>query len=313
MIPPLPPDLFVRFRDVLHRRSLIWFPENRAYLLESKLKLRLAGLGLSDYAAYLAVLEGRGGQEEFEALIAEIATNETSFFRTPPQIELLRDRLIPRLAEEHPGEPLRIWSAGCSSGEEPYTIAILLSMPPLDGIRARIFANDISTRMVDRARTGIYDRYALRQAPPDVIRRFFTPRADGKLEIAPSIRQMVEFSVLNFADDRHMMNVPPMDLIVCRNTLIYFSDEGKRRCVEYFRNTLRDRGYLLLGHAETLWGFSSGFQYQAFPKAFAYRKEARASRVGPPAAQGVSPLAAQGEAPRVSGLPSEGTARRGMP
>ncbi len=206
---------------------------------------------------------------------------ETHFFRNPPQVRALRDQVLPELlrhAEAH-GRRLRVWSAGCSTGEEPYSVAMMLRelLPSTAGWDVKVVATDVSSRALDAARTGTYGARAVQLATPEELARFFRPAPGGGHEVRPEVRELVEFQHHNLVDE-----VVPfaagerVDLVLCRNVTIYFGRETTRALMSRLHQSLRDGGYLFLGHSETLWQVSEDFRLVSLGSgesaAFVYRR-----------------------------------------
>lgn len=204
-----------------------------------------------------------------------LTIGETCFFRNMPQLDALRTIVLPRIVQARSRTPLlrlRVWSAGCSTGEEPYTLAILLSELSaglLKGWTFEIVATDLNERSLEHAKAGIYGDYATRNLSPLLRQKYFLPR-DGRLEVAPSIKTLVNFSRLNLQDDARMLFMKGMDVIFCCNVLIYFDLTSKRRVIQHFYADLLPHGYLFLGHSESLYGVNDDFRLVHLPSATAY-------------------------------------------
>ncbi len=214
---------------------------------------------------------------ELVSLLNEITIGETSFFRNRPQFEALRKVVLPRVKEAKAKLNLpviRIWSAGCSTGEEPYTLAMaLLEEAPVlfKGWSFEVHATDINERSVATAQIGVYGEYSLRNTEPYFLQKYFTGAGD-KFTVTPELKSVVRFSRLNLFDDAEVSSMKAMDVIVCCNVLIYFDAASKTRVVQQFSRTLLSHGYLFLGHAESLYRTSSEFQLVHFPSVIAYIK-----------------------------------------
>ena len=201
---------------------------------------------------------GRGGEREITALIDVITTNKTDFFREPGHFEFLTGVALPSLAAGS-SRPLNVWSAGCSSGEEPYTLAIVLSEYAQEhpGFQFSILATDISTRVLEKARLGVYDIGTIAPIPAEAKRKYLLKSRDRnkpRARVAPEIRARVAFQRLNLMDAEFGL-ANPMDVIFCRNVVIYFDKTTQEQLIRKFARNLRPRGYLFMGHSETLHGF----------------------------------------------------------
>lgn len=270
---------FRRVRAFVYERSGLAFEESKRFLLESRVRKRLRAAGLERVDEYLELVRSllRGGEELLE-LLDELTTHETSFFRSWPQLDAFRKLVLPELvaARARKGErSLRVWSAACSSGEEPYTLAMLAAEvlgEELGRWDIRIVATDVSRSMLARARGAEYGPYSLRTAPAYFVQKYFEAPAPQVFRVRPQVARLVDVHLLNFADEAGMRAMKGFHLIFCRNALIYFDREAKRRCVEHFARALEPGGYLFVGHAESLHGLTGAFKALHFPGALAYRK-----------------------------------------
>ncbi len=272
-----PPDPeLVRIRDLVYHSAGIFHPDNKLRLLLDRCGRRMKELKtqtLREYCDCLTIKATR--QTELIALLNEITIGETCFFRSQPQLDALRQIIIPKVLEAKSNAPLRrlrIWSAGCSTGEEPYTLSMLM----LEEARGRlkdwsveIVATDLNERSLAHASNGIYGTYSTRNLTPYFRQKYFTPAAD-QLQIQPSVRSNINFGRLNLSDDARMNFMKSIDIIFCCNVLIYFDLVSKRRVIQHFYNNLLPHGYLFLGHSESLYGVSDDFQLVHLPGATAY-------------------------------------------
>ncbi len=247
--------------------------------LRQSLQDRMRRLKLRGPEEYLALLEGRGaaGGREWREFIDLITTGESYFFRDKEQFGLLRNRVLPELISggDRRGS-VRIWCAGCSTGEEPYSIAILLDqlLPGADLREVLILGTDINTEAIDRARRGRYGRWSFRMADPDLVRRYFSQEGDTRV-LDERIRRMVTFRVCNLMADRFpdpLSDIREMDLIICRNVFIYFSREAVSQVLEKIVQTLREGGYLLTGHGELHDQELGPLRPELLPESVIYRK-----------------------------------------
>lgn len=267
---------FTKLGKVIYERSGIHFPDTKKYVLESRLSRRLQELEMDDYDQYISFLTmGPYQQEEFQEMFNKITINETSFFRNEPQLAVFENQILPELLEARKGQKrLRIWSAACSSGEEPFTLAIqvhrCLGVRLMDW-RIEILGTDISELALSTALSGRYTDYALRTTPPTMKQRYFK-HAGAFWELDPTIRQMVNFEVLNLKDRLAAKRHGQWDVIFCRNVLIYFDNAMKTQVVGTFAEQLRPDGTLFIGHSETLRGLDVPFDQMPIPQGFCYRK-----------------------------------------
>ena len=272
------PEEFVMIRDFIHERSGIYFAENKMYLVENRLQKRMEQLDIKSVRDYFYHVKYDASQKEFNVLMDLVTTNETSFFRNEPQLLSFSAEVLPLLIkgkEERRSKRIRIWSAGCSTGEEPYTLAMIImdALKSLDGWSIEIIASDISEEVLQKARRGEYSGLTMRNVRPDVLARHFEKVGDI-YRVKPELRAMVKFSQLNLNDQRKASVVNNLDAVFCRNVMIYFSDEVKRTLVRNFFNSLQAGGYFYIGHSETLHGISKAFKLVYLKNALVYQKEA---------------------------------------
>jgi chemotaxis protein methyltransferase CheR len=251
---------FMRITGMLYEHCGIRMREGKEGLVRARLAKRLRKLGLPDFEAYLAFVQNDPSRAEFAEMIDALTTNKTSFLREASHFDFLRDEVLPTLRGS-----ARIWSAGCSSGEEPYTLAMLLneSMPDQARRNARILATDISHRVLATARAGSYPLEQMSDVPADWLRRYWTRnrQPDGRelCEAGPALRQLVQFAKLNLMEPWPMQG--PFDAILCRNVMIYFDKQTQQRLVERYWALLRPGGHLFVGHSESLTGLTHRFRY----------------------------------------------------
>ena len=245
------------------------------YLVERRVKARIKQLGLRRISDYLTRLEDTlSGGEELNILANLLATNETYFFREEFQLRAFQEEIMPELIAyaRKNNHLLKIWSAGCSSGEEPYTIAMLLKeRNDLNDLRIEIYGTDMSKKMIEKARRGIYSSSSFRVINPYYLEKYFLPQGD-KFQLSEEIKKMVKFDCFNLLSFNYPGYLKELDVIFCRNVLIYFSLEAKRILVEKFYQLLRPGGFLLLGHSESLMNLSTAFQIRHFKNDLVYQK-----------------------------------------
>jgi chemotaxis protein methyltransferase CheR len=257
---------FDQIAGLLYRLAGIHLAPHKVEMMYSRLARRLRELGLRDFDAYCARLEGDSAEEEVRFLVNALTTNLTSFFRERHHFDHLGSALVPALREVqgHGNRPrLRIWSAGCSSGPEPYTIAMVLAstIPDLRRWDARILATDIDTHMVATASRGVYPAESQKTIPAEMRDRFTkriqTPGEDPEIAMVDELRRLITFKALNLVEPWPMRG--PFDAIFCRNVLIYFDRPGRMEVIGKFAELLPEGGFLYLGHSESLYGVSGSF------------------------------------------------------
>jgi chemotaxis protein methyltransferase CheR len=291
---PPPADLraddpaYVAIRDLIYKISGIYHSEQKLYLLVSSCKRRFQATNVATPAQYLdQITKGPNRDPELRLLLNEITIGETYMFRHPAQFDALRDVILPEVmaAKAKIGiKRLRFWSAGCSTGEEPYTLAMFLLEAKekfLAGWNFDIVATDLNSRSLETACAGVYGEYALRNVNEGMRRKYFKPTPDGNLEAGSLLKSLIRFDRVNLSDDSKMVFLKGIDVIFCCNVLIYFDLASKRRVVQHFYANLTPGGYLFLGHAESLFHVDETFHLVHFPGTAGYLKP-----FGPPAAGG---------------------------
>lgn len=270
-------DDWTRLRRLLSQAAGLHFESSRRDSLGSCIAERLRQTGMPDVPAYLALLDAPGSAER-QCLLDEVTIQETHFFRNPPQMQALRAHVLPELirAAQSRGHRLRVWSAGCSTGEEPYTVAMVLRelLPAIGTWDVRVLATDVSQTALQAARRGAYGDRAVSLVSPEQRARCFAPGGGGAHQVRPEVRTLVQFAHHNLVGEP----VPgrDFDLILCRNVTIYFDRATTRALMARLYAALRPGGYLLLGHAETLWRLNDDFALVAVGNgdsaAYVYRR-----------------------------------------
>ncbi len=247
-----------RLCNLIYEKAGIRLGSEKKTMLEMRVKKRLKALDINSYAQYCDYLfEPRGQKEEVVPLIDVVTTNKTDFLREPGHFDFLVDKALPELTlRDRGGRPLLVWSAGCSTGEEPYTLAIVLSEYALThpGFRFRILATDISTKVLAKAEMGVYSSDVVSPVPPALKRKYLMwsrqPGSD-RVRVVPELRRLIEFRRLNFMDTDY--GIPDKaDAIFCRNVIIYFDRQTQERVLQKLAKNLVPHGYMFVGHAETL-------------------------------------------------------------
>jgi len=296
---------FVGFRDLIYEKSGIYFPDNKKYVLDSRLASRLAEHNCATFEEYLALLRTDGWRDkELPALFNAVTTNETFFFRDLPQLQAFNDLILPAVIKENQGtKRLKIWSAACSTGDEPYTLAILLleraregaslgapgaggwngsgesfGFPGagggngnLSGWNVEIAASDISEAALGSARRAAYGTYAMQHVSPLLRSRYFMIE-DGLHCVKHEAKRLVRFAHINLYDTARVKLMKSMDVIFCRNCLIYFDDKAKKRVIDSFYDCLNPRGYLVIGFSESLHNVTRAFHPISSHKTVVYQK-----------------------------------------
>ncbi len=269
-IPRLTAEEFARFSKLIYDESGIFLKENKVTLLSNRLRKRLKDLNLENYTAYLNFLASPENKSEIHDLLDVVSTNETYFFRNERQFEAFEE-VLEKVAQDS-SPTVRIWSAGCSTGEEPYTIAILVDQHKgsLARKKVEIIATDIANSVLEFAREGVYHGRRIEKVNPEYLKKYFTliPGTD-KYRVNDDLRKMIQFYNLNLFKDKYPEH---LDIIFNRNVMIYFDKEHQKRLVEGFADVAKPNGYLFIGHAETLYNLTDRFTYQKIGQSPVYVK-----------------------------------------
>jgi chemotaxis protein methyltransferase CheR len=252
--PPLDLAQFRELRDWVNLRSGMYFDDDAHPLIARRAGTRIDALGLASFGQYMRHLRfDEKADAELQELIELLVTKETYFFREEYQLQAFRHEVLPVLAREAaPRKQLTCWSVGCSTGEEAYTIAIVLTESGLfEGWDVRVMGTDISRRSLTVARRGVYSESSFRTLSEERRRAYFLQRDDG-MHVSESIRRMCHFGQMNLMETKHVPRVSLADAIFCRNVLIYFDPRSRREVIEGLSTRLRPGGFLMLGHSESL-------------------------------------------------------------
>ncbi|MBW2107143.1 MAG: protein-glutamate O-methyltransferase CheR [Deltaproteobacteria bacterium] len=277
---------FTRFSRFIHDQCGITLPPAKKAMLASRLQKRLRALGLTSYAQYYDyVFRPPGNPDECTKMIDAVTTNRTEFFREPHHFEYLRSQALPSLLKHRrpgTGQTIRLWSAGCSSGEEPYSLAITMAafISERPGLEFSILATDLSATMIAMGQRAVYGEEKIRSVPFQ-LRKNYVMRGVGSQKgyyrIVPELRRRVQFKRLNLMDP-NLDTGSVMDIVFCRNVIIYFDRETQQRLFKKIFDRLASGGFLFIGHAETLDGINNNFVRVA---PTIYRKPAERSAVTP--------------------------------
>ena len=271
---PISSDDVQRFCEFIYRRTGMSFTESKRYFIDRRLEDRIAATGSPSFAAYFSLLRA-DADHEIEHLINSFTVNETYFYREDHQLRCMTSSMLDLIAaKKAPGGTVRIWSIPCSTGEEPYSIALWLmeNWPQVDDYNIEVVGSDIDTRALKAAAEGIYGDRALMRLSRSVINRYFRPLEGGNHQIDDGLRSSIEFTRANLIDPHDMAQYRDFDLIFCRNVLIYFDDASRRQAAENLYDCLRPGGYICLGHSESMSRISPLFRVARFPDAIVYQR-----------------------------------------
>lgn len=266
---------FLKFRDFFYRKTGIHFDESKRYFVDKRLVERMRATGAEDFRSYFLALRTQRSEEEVQQLVNTMTVNETYFFREAYQFDcMVRSLLDEIVTRKPPGQRIRIWSVPSSTGEEPYSIAIYLLelWPGIHRHDVEILSSDIDTEVLAAAQRGVYSPRSVGNLPADYLKRYFGRQPDGSYAISRDLVSAVEFSRVNLTDVADAKRFRDIDLIFCRNLLIYFDDLSRRLAAECMYESLRPGGFLCLGHSESMSRISSLFTVRRFPDALVYQK-----------------------------------------
>jgi chemotaxis protein methyltransferase CheR len=267
---------FRMFAELLRNHCGLHFGEETRFLLEKRVNRRMSQCSLTNYSAYHYELRNASHQGgELAQLIDDATINETYFFRERGQLRALVGEIFPEVlmqGRERGNRPIAVWSAGCASGEEPYSLVILAREVGLDPASdLRVYASDISRRMLQKARQGVYRESSFRETETSLRDRYFEEK-DGQWTVSDEVKRHVDFIHINLMDRSKIALLGAMDVILCRNVIIYFDTESKKKLIDTFEQKLRPGGHLLLGHSESLINLSTSLELRHLKNDLVYRR-----------------------------------------
>jgi len=268
---------FAMLRDFVYEKTGIYFAENKMYLLESRLTNRLQDLGLSSYEDYYYSLKfgSEKTKNEIANLFDVVTTNETSFFRNPPQLDVFRAMVKKDYCNGNMlSSPIRIWSAACSTGEEPYTLAIII-LELVESLKKNIpftiYGTDISSKVIESAKKAVFSQYSVRNTDEKTVKKYFAGE-NNLYTLKEEVKKYVKIDFMNLMEENAYKIYRQMDFIFCRNVLIYFDEKMKKKVIDSLYECLRPKGILIIGHAESLHNISRAFKPLVFPGTIAYQR-----------------------------------------
>lgn len=267
------PEDFNLFAEFFYRLTGIRFESDKRYYVDRRLQERMRETGHKNFRSYFIFL--RFSKDEQEKLISLLTVNETYFFREEYQFKTMVNHLLPEItSRKRAGDRIRIWSIPCSTGEEPYSIAIyiLTYWQEIDHWDVEILASDLDQEALQKAKEGVFSKRSVQYLPEFIRNKYFVPLDDGNYKISKDIISAVHFTKTNIVDSREMKRFRSIDLIFCRNLLIYFDDVSRRVAAENLYMALNPGGFVCLGHSESMSRISSLFKVRKFPEAIVYQK-----------------------------------------
>jgi chemotaxis protein methyltransferase CheR len=267
-------ELFDKFIKLIYMKTGMFYDCNKKYYVQKRVEKRAEALEIESLEEYYYMLKFNNDLSEFEKLINELTVNETYFFRDFPQLRNFAEDVLPVVVREKRNDKtIKVWSAACSTGEEPYTLSIILQ-EMLDNPEEwdlQIIASDINTEVLKCAKIGLYESRAVKDVPHEYLEKYFTKR-DDKYFVNWNVRRLVEFKRINLACENEISTVQGCDFIFCRNCLIYFDDESRKNVVDSLYEALNPGGFIFLGHSESVGRISSAFKVQRIGDAIVYSK-----------------------------------------
>lgn len=269
---------FQKFREFFYRKVGIQFEATKRYFVDKRLIERIEATGAKDFREYFMMLRFEASGLELQTLVNLMTVNETYFFREEYQFQCLVNSILGEVTknkkDKKDKKPIRIWSIPSSSGEEPYSIVIYLleHWPDIEHWDVEIISSDIDSEIIKSARRGLYSARSVQYLPVHLLNKYFKPVAGGSYQISEDLRSVVEFTCVNLMDAEDMRNYRKVDVIFCRNLLIYFDDQSRRQAAETFFDALNPGGFVCLGHSESMSRISSLFRVRKFPEAIVYQK-----------------------------------------
>jgi chemotaxis protein methyltransferase CheR len=269
------PVEFAKFCDYFYRRTGILFDEKKRYAVERRLQERIGFTSSTNFADYFRLLRFDASGAELQTIVDMLTINETYFFREDYQFTALVTGVLPELARDRrKGDPIRIWSIPCSTGEEPYSIVLFLleKWAQVDDYSVDISASDIDTRVLNSAREGIYGERSLQRLPEPIKSKYFTKLGPDRYQISRDVRDSVNFSHVNITAPGDLSPFRGVDVVFCRNMLIYFDDISRRQAIELLYECMNPGGFICLGHSESMSRISSLFRPRKFSETIIYQK-----------------------------------------
>ncbi|HEY5584583.1 MAG TPA: protein-glutamate O-methyltransferase CheR [Ruminiclostridium sp.] len=267
-------ELFDKFIKLIYKKTGLYYENNKKYFVEKRIEKRAELLEMDTLNEYFMLLKFAEDSSEFYKLINDLTINETYFFRDYPQLRnFAEDVLSVFTKDKESRKKIKIWCAACSTGEEPYTLAIILQemLEDPEEWEIQILASDINTEVLKSAKVGLYDSRSVKDVPPEYMEKYFTRRHDKYL-INLNVRKFVSFKRINLMDENSMSSINGCDFIFCRNCLIYFDDVSRKNVLTNFYESLNPGGFMFLGHSESVGRISSAYKVQRIGDTITYSR-----------------------------------------
>jgi chemotaxis protein methyltransferase CheR len=267
-------DLYDKFTKLIYKRTGLYYEYNKKYYVQKRIEKRAELLDMDTLNDYFMMLKFADDSTEFFRLINDLTVNETYFFRDFPQLSNFAEEILPRFEKDKQSrKKIKIWSAACSTGEEPYTLSIILQemLEKSEQWEIQILASDINTEVLQSARIGLYESRSVKDVPNEYLEKYFTKRHEKYL-INLNVRKSVTFKRINLMDASEMGIIGGCDFIFCRNCLIYFDEDSRKSVVSSFYESLNPGGFVFLGHSESVGRVSSAFKVQKIGDTIVYSK-----------------------------------------
>ena len=269
---PLGEATFKDIRDYIYVNSGIYIADSKKYLIESRLSRILQEKKLQSFEEYLRMIKFSSNGDEHVRLFDAVTTNETYFFREPQQLTVFAEEILSTVLEQKKGvKKLRIWSAACSSGEEPYTLSMILLEKRVLPAKFEIYASDLSEGVLTSAKRAVYNSYSVRNIPEPYMKKYFT-NSSQSFALHDSVKNSVNFMKVNLIDNKNMTSLRNMDVIFCRNVLIYFDTKAKQKVISNLYDSLNPGGYLFIGQSESLHNVTRALRPNVINKVIMYQK-----------------------------------------
>lgn len=261
---------FRQLRDFIYEKSGIFIPDTKKYLIENRIIKRIQARNLNSFDEYLDFVRLYSSAEE-PKLLDTVTTNETYFFRETQQLDVFVNEVVPKVLEQKKSNEMRIWSAACSTGEEPYNLVMLLREKAMS-VRIEMIGSDISNEVLESAKKAVYSSYSVRNIPELYMKKYFKSNGQMVYELDDSIKKSVNFRNINLIDEKSMRFIRNVDVIFCRNVLIYFDDRAKQKVVSCLYDSLRPGGFFFIGFSESLHNVTRAFRPVIMNKVVVYQK-----------------------------------------